>query len=184
MNSVVTPATAPFPPDKRQLLHERAKLLARKPDAPSAAAQMEVIEFVLADEHFAVESAAVREVCPLKNLTPLPCTPPFVRGIINVRGQILTVIDLRRFFGLPETGLADLRRVIILRGEGLELGLLADAVLRVRTVARDTIQPSLATLTGIGAEYLRGVTDERLVILDEGRILADPKLIVQEEVPV
>jgi purine-binding chemotaxis protein CheW len=63
---------------------------------------IEVVEFLLAHEKYGIESKCVREVYPLKELTPVPCTPSFVRSIINVRGKILSVIDIKKFFELPE----------------------------------------------------------------------------------
>ena len=143
---------------------------------------LEVLEFRLAQERYALEDRWVQEVCPLKELTPLPCTPPFVLGIVNVRGRILPVLDLKKFFDLPEQGLTDLHRIILVRGNDLELGLLADVIVGVRSIPADSLQPSLPTLTGIRGEYLKGVTAERLVVLDLARILADPKIIVHEEV--
>ena len=118
----------------------------------------------------------------MKELTPLPCTPPFVLGIVNVRGRILPVLDLKKFFDLPEKGLTDLHRIILVRGNDLELGLLADVIVGVRSIPADSLQPSLPTLTGVRSDYLKGVTAERLVVLDLARILADPKIIVHEEV--
>ena len=123
----------------------------------------------------------MREVYPLKNLTPLPCTPPFVRGIVNVRGRIMPVLDIKKFFDLPE-GLTDLHRVILVGGDDLELGLLADVIVGMRPVPMDSLQAALPTLTDIRGEYLKGVTAERLVVLDLDRILADPKIFVHEEV--
>ena len=173
----------PAAPDARQILRARAQALARPPErAAVAAASLELLEFRLANECYALETRYVREVYPLKNLTPLPCTPPFVLGIVNVRGRILPVLDLKKFFELPEEGLTDLHRIILVQGHDLELGLLADVIAGVRTIPVDSLQPSLPTLTGIRAEYLKGVTAERLVVLDLDRILADPKIIVQEEV--
>ena len=101
-----------------------------------------------------------------------------------MRGRILPVLDLKRFFDLPEKGLTDLHRIILIRGHDLELGLLADVIVGVRSVSLDSLQPSLPTLTGIRAEYLRGVTPDRLVVLDVAHILADPKIIVDEEVEI
>ncbi|UUZ77175.1 chemotaxis protein CheW [Polaromonas sp. P1(28)-13] len=124
----------------------------------------------------------MREVYPLKNLTPLPCTPPFFLGIVNVRGRITPVIDIKKFFDLPDKGLTDLHRIILVRGGDIELGLLADLIVGVRTIAVDSLQASLPTLTGIRADYLKGVTTDRLVVLDIDRILADPKIVVHEEV--
>jgi purine-binding chemotaxis protein CheW len=122
----------------------------------------------------------VREVVPLKDLIPLPGTPPFVAGIISLRGQLLSVIDLKCFFELPARGLTDLHQVIVLRQAAMELGVLADEVTGVRTVGAEEIGPALLTAAGIRAEYLRGVTGEPVAVLDAARILADPKLVVND----
>ncbi len=168
--------------DGAEILRARARALARPPDDAPAATLLDVLEFRLAQERYALETRYVREVCPLKDLTPLPCTPPFVLGIVNVRGRIVPVLDLKTLFDLPEQGLTDLHRIILVEGQELEFGLLADATVGVRSIPADTLQPSLPTLTGIRGEYLKGVTADRLVVLDVGRILADPKIIVHEEV--
>lgn len=170
-------------PEAQRILRERAEALARQPQRePAAHTMLELLEFRLARERYAVETRYVQEVHPLRELTPLPGTPPFLRGIVNVRSRMLPVLDLKKFFGLPEQGLTDLHRIILVRGNDLELGLLADVVTSVRSVAADSLQPTLPTLTGIRAEYLKGVTDERLVVLDLERVLADPKIIVHDEV--
>jgi purine-binding chemotaxis protein CheW len=145
-------------------------------------AAVEVLEFRLGQERYAVESQYVQEVHPLKELTPLPCTPSFVVGIVNVRGRLVPVLDLKRFLDLPEKGLTDLHRIILVRGEDFEVGVLADVIVGVRSIPIDTLQPSLPTLTGVRSEYLKGVTGERLVVLDLARILADPRIIVRDEV--
>ncbi|HSH53456.1 MAG TPA: chemotaxis protein CheW [Methylotenera sp.] len=141
-----------------------------------------MLEFRLAQENYALETQYVSEVYPLKDLTPMPCTPPFLRGIVNVRGRIVPVIDIKKFFDLPDKGLSDLHRIILVRGNDLELGLLADVIVGVRTIPLDSLQPSLSTLTGIRSDYLKGVTAERLVVLDLDQILTDPRIIVHEEV--
>jgi purine-binding chemotaxis protein CheW len=166
------------------ILKARARDLARPPkrDDDGQGEILNVIEFRLAQERYAVEQKYVREVYPLRELTPLPCTPGFVLGMINVRGQILPVIDVKRFFDLPQAGITDLHMVIIVHVEEMELGILADAVSGVRSVPQALCQPSLPTLTGIRAKYLKGVTDQHVVILDVPSILNDPKTVVQEEV--
>lgn len=173
----------PRAPDARQILRARAQALARPArHARVAEASLEVLEFRLALESYALETRHVREVYPLKDLTPLPCTPPFVLGIVNVRGRITPVIDIKKFFDLPDEGLTDLHGIILVGAGDLELGLLADVIVGVRTIPLESLQPTLPTLTDIGAAYLKGVTAERLVVLDLARILADPKIIVHEEV--
>ena len=169
----------------KEVLKARAKALAREPKRKEETeTSIQVIEFLLAYESYAVESAYVREVYPLKELTPMPGMPSFVFGIINVRGQILSIIDIKKFFDLPEKGLGDLKKVIIVRAHEMELGILADVIVGVRSIPQNQIQPSLPTLTGIREQYLSGVTKEGLVILDVEKILTDPGIIVHEEVEV
>jgi len=91
-------------------------------------------------------------------------------------------LNIKTFFDLPESGITDLHMVIIVRVNDFEVGILADIVTGVRSIPVDTIQPSLPTLTGIRAEYLKGVTADHVAILDVVRILADPKIVVNEEV--
>ena len=168
---------------RRKILHERAVQLAREPERKARDARMiDVIEFVLAFEKYAFEAAFVREIHPLKNFTPLPCTPPFVLGIMNVRGQIISIVDLKRFFDLPEKGLADLNKVIILQGNNLEFGVLADAIIGVVSLNENDMQASLPTLTGVGEKYLKGLSREGTVVLDAAAILSDTDMIVNEHV--
>lgn len=173
-----TPAAS----DIRRILKERALSLARETvEAEAADSSIEVIEFLLAHERYAVESGHVRGVYPLDELTPLPCTPAFVLGIINVRGEILSVIDIKKFFDLPERGLTDLNKVIVLESTDMVFGIVADTIIGVHRILRADIQPSLPTLTGIREDYLHGVTAERVVILDAEKLLHDEKLIVNEQ---
>lgn len=171
------------PEEAKQVLKTRAQVLAQevKP-AEGPQDTFEVIEFMLAYERYAVESAHVREVYPLKELTPLPCTPAHVLGIINLRGQILSVIDVKRFFDLPQKGLSDLNKVIVLRSDAMEFGILADRIIGTRIVSLGELQASLPTLTGIREEYLKGVTVDRLVVLDAAKLLSDGRMVVHEQV--
>ena len=173
----------PGPEEKKALLRKRAQTLAKEPQATAEGERIEVLEFLLAQEHYGIESSYVREVWPLRDLTPVPCTPPFVLGIINVRGRILSVLDLKKFLDLPEKGLGDLNRVIILESDGMEFGVLADVILGVRSVPLKRLQQSIPTLAGVGQEYFSGIfTGEGLVLLDTGRILKDRRIVVNEEI--
>lgn len=164
------------------VLEARAQALAQRVDDEVIKEYIEVVVFLLAYETYCVETAYVREVYPLKDLTPLPGTPSFVAGIINVRGQVLSVIDIRDFFGLPKHGLSDLNKVIILTGDGMEFGILADAIVDVRNIPVDEIQPGLPTLSGIREDYLKGISAEQQVILDAKKLLTDNNIVVHEEV--
>jgi len=143
---------------------------------------LEVLEFILASERYAIESVHIREVYPMKEFTQIPGTPPFVLGLINIRGQILSVIDIRRFFDLPVKGLSDLNRVMVIDTPRMELGILADRIVGVQYVPLSELQPAVPTMTGIRSEYLRGITREGLVVLDVQKMVSDPKIVINEEV--
>ncbi|MEI6422507.1 MAG: chemotaxis protein CheW [Lentisphaerota bacterium] len=168
---------------KKQIFRKRAKVLADGIRGEAAArARLNVVEFRLAQERYAVESAYVREVLPLKDLTPLPCTPPYVMGLINVRGQILSVIDLRVFFELPRKRENGTMKVVILHSGDMEFGIVANTVEEARSVPLDEILPALPTMTGIRETYLKGIAGGDLVILDAARLLADKNIVVNEHV--
>jgi purine-binding chemotaxis protein CheW len=166
----------------RAKLKNRAIAMAQEPEQKMAAsAIIEVIMFTLVAETYGIESAFVREVYPLKDFTPLPGVPPYIFGIINVRGQILPVVDLKKFFNLPEKGLGELNKVIILRNDKMEFGVLADVVNGTQTIAIEDILVAPPTITGIGEKYFKGVTKEHIIILDAENILNDEKIIVNQE---
>jgi purine-binding chemotaxis protein CheW len=171
--------------EKQKILRARARSLAADSKAEAATAPhslLEVVEFVLGREHYGIESSYIREIHPLSEFTPLPCTPAFVLGLVNVRGQILSIINIKKLFDLPEKGLTDLNKVIIVHANHMELGILADAILGVRSIALEELHPALPTLTGIREEYLKGITKDPLVVLDVERILSDEKILVNEVV--
>lgn len=169
--------------EKKRILRERALKLARKPEAEEAkGALLEVIEFGLADERYAIEVEFVREVCVLKDLTPVPCTPAFILGIINVRGQVISVTDVRDFFDLPKKEMTESTRVLILTNRTMELGILAESVVGQRKIPIEGIQSNMPALTGIREHYIKGVTSDRLVIISGDNLLSDDNIVVHQEV--
>jgi purine-binding chemotaxis protein CheW len=165
------------------ILKARARLLAQEPKkAAVTGAFLEIIEFRLASETYGIEALFVREIHPLKDLTPLPGVASFVLGLTNVRGQILSVVDLKKFFNLPDKGLGELNKMIIMRNSRMEFGILADGIIGTRSVALEAIQAPPATVTGIGAEYVRGVTGEHIIVLDAQKILDDESIVINEVV--
>lgn len=181
--AVLERSATPVGEAKTAILKARAKALARElqHQEHQIYEQLEVIEFVLAYERYALEVSYVREVHPLKEITALPGTPAFVAGIVNVRGQIVSVIDLKRLFELPDKGLTDLNKVIILKNGRMEFGLLVDAVVGVHRLPVRDIQPPLPTITGARAGYVQGVTGQRVSVLDARKILSDPAIVVRAD---
>lgn len=165
-----------------EILRRRARALAARADTASAHPRVEALRFQLGAERYAIECRHALEVHALRNLAPVPCCPPHVVGVVSARGRMLPVIDLRKFFELPQAGLADLHRVIHIRAEGVEWGLLADLALDTFELDPATLQPPPATLAGARAEYVLGVTAEPLIVLDVARIARDPRLTVDEQV--
>jgi purine-binding chemotaxis protein CheW len=169
--------------EKNRIMRERAKKLASESKTKETDEEkLEILEFMLSGERYGLESLYIREAYPLKNFTPIPCTPAFVLGLVNVRGQVMSIVDIGRFFELPRKGITELNRVLILSSGDMEFGILADDILGVSQVPVKDIQESLPTLTDIRAEYLKGVTKDRLTILDAKKILTDKNLIVHEDV--
>lgn len=170
------------PEEKRFILKERAKALAVElKDESAQKKSAEIIEFGLASEIYGIETTFIREVYPLKDFTILPGTPSFLLGIINVRGQIISIIDLKKFFNLPEKGIGELNKVIILRSEKMEFGILADAIHGTRSVSIDEIKASPVSSGGIGSAYLKGISNDHIIILDAKKILDDEKIIIHQK---
>jgi purine-binding chemotaxis protein CheW len=163
--------------EKLAVLKTRAQTLARTPEETTGAGlQVDITEFRLGDETYAFLSTAVREVYPLKGLTPLPCTPSFVLGVINVRGRILPIVDLTTLFGLAKQYVSEQSTAILLKVNDLEVGIVANLVIGVRSLSFAEIHPPLSTLANSRARYLQGITTEGLIILDAAKLLGGIRL--------
>src|SRR5580700_10565018 len=93
------------------------------------------LTFVLADERYGIPIQNVLEIVGLTDITPVPRTPRYIRGIINLRGRIIPVIDLRRKFDLPEAKLTPRTCIVVVQVEGVDTGLLVDKVLEVTAIS-------------------------------------------------
>lgn len=168
--------------EKKRILKERAKALAFTPIKKDYDEKlMEITTFMLAYETYAVESSYISEIFQLNEIVQVPGTPNFILGIINVRGKIISVVELKRFFDLPEKGLTELNKVIILKNKEMEFGILADSILGASAINVKNLQKTLPTLTGVREEYLLGVTSEPIIILDAEKLLSDKKMIVNDK---
>jgi purine-binding chemotaxis protein CheW len=173
----------------RRILDSRARLLARPLRTESAAGEtVQLLAFRLGPETYGVEVELVRETQPLSalNWTLVPCSPEFVVGAVNIRGRIFPIIDVAKFFGLPKRPLPSDPYVLLVdeNGEGghrIETCLLADEMPRMFQVAGGELKEPAAFFSNRAQEFLRGMTDERLIILDLRKLLSDPGIIVHEE---
>jgi purine-binding chemotaxis protein CheW len=167
--------------EKQNILKSRARELAVEQEKAASEDFLDIVKFRLAYEDYGIGTAFISEVYPLKEFTPLPCVPSFVFGLLNVRGHILSVVDLKKFFNLPEKGLGDLNKVIILKNDNMEFGILADDIIGIQRILPRDIQQVPVSITGIGADYLKGVAGDGTIILDAAEILGDKRMIVNEE---
>jgi purine-binding chemotaxis protein CheW len=166
----------------RQVLEERARLMARPLPRPrQAAGHLEVVAFPLGRERYALETRHVIEVVRLTDLTPIPGVGGFLRDVTNVRGNILAVLDLRRLFGGSPEQLEDLSHIVVCGRRRPEFGILAEGMLEVRSIDIDDVYELDGAADQTGRDFLRGITDDALAVVDGETLLADPRLFTDED---
>ncbi len=125
-------------------------------------------------EEFAVDILSVQEINRMVDITRVPKAPAFVEGVINLRGRIIPVLDMRRRFGLPGAARTARSRIVVVNVQGRVVGLIVDSVSEVLRIPKSAIEPPPALGTTIGEEFINGVgqIDERLlIVLDLNRLL-------------
>ena len=135
---------------------------------------LQLVTFHVAREEFAVDILDVREINRMMEITRVPHAPEFVEGVINLRGQVIPVVDLRKRFGL-EAGERDKNtRIVVVELGAKVVGFLVDSVSEVLRVSTSLVEPPPALASGIEADYIRSVVkleDRLLVLLDLHRLL-------------
>ena len=164
---------------ERALLRRRAKELAKPIELPVILNSIELMQFKLAYEMYAVETKFISEVIKVIHITPLPHVPHFVLGVINYHGTILSVIDIRKFFDLPGEPLSDLNRLIILRDGEMTFGVLVDRVGEIVDLPVSEILTNSSVFGSVRNEYLKGITQDHIIVLDAKKILCDENIIVK-----
>jgi purine-binding chemotaxis protein CheW len=164
-------------PAVEQLLRRRAEQLARLPLEPTAADDVEVLVCRLGAERYAVETRLLRAVQWTRQVAPVPCTPAHVVGIVNVRGEIVTLLDLATMVGLASAPReAEAYAVLLLDVGGMRSGLVVDEILGVERLVPSALQRSLS-----GRDYTRGLAGGRTVLLDLEQLLAAGRFDVVDD---
>lgn len=145
---------------------------------PLHASMMQFVIFNISNEEFAIDIKKVKEIIRVKKSTRIPQAPSFIQGVINLRGDVIPVVDLRKRFGLDATEITNETRTVIVEIRDDLLGLIVDAVTEVLRIDEEEIEPPPNNIAGLKAEYISGVgkVDERLLI-----ILNIEKLLTSEE---
>lgn len=162
------------------LLAERAKKIAQPEEALSETEIVEVLKFRLAYREYAIEMQHIREVILTGEITPVPGTPDYISGICVVRGEIISLVDLRVLLSIPEKGLTDLNRVIVLSDRTLSFGILADHITGIGIIELKQISPPDSSTMPVKKDYIKGIADGSLMVLDTAALFADPKMIIED----
>jgi len=150
--------------------------------------------FRIGTEMYALDILRIKEIIRPQRLTAIPKAPPFIEGVINLRGAVVPVVDLRKRFDQPQSSIDRDTRIMVCALAGKIIGLIVDEVAEVRRYTRPEIQPAPQFLRGRGAEFFLGVCrrdDQLMMLLDLERILSSSERIdletihrLQDETPV
>lgn len=167
----------------RKVLRERARTLAQEEDKDelSDSDAVHVLQFVLGSELYAFEGKFVREVKVAMDVTPIPCTPTFVAGVVNLRGEIVTVLDTKLLLGLNSENKTT-QKLVITRTDQGQVAFLIDDVVGVAPVPMTQLQGPLATMPAEQARRVSGLTGAPMVLIDVEAVMSDPRIVVDEEV--
>lgn len=137
--------------------------------------QLQLVTFEVAGEEFAVDILAVQEINRMLDLTRVPQSPPEIEGVINLRGRIIPVIDLRKRFALPAADRSEHNRIVVVEVNGRVLGFIVDRVHEVLRINSSIVDPAPDMVTSVDSEFIQGVgklEDRLLILLDLRRLLA------------
>ena len=140
---------------------------------------VQIISFKVGDEEYGLEILKVKEVIKVTEITKLPKAPSFVKGVVNLRGDVIPIIDLREKFGLEKAEESDANRVIVVEIEGKSVGMAVDSVSHVIRINESQIDnpPLVGGMTG---DYIRGVVklgDRLIVLINVDKILTSEEKI-------
>ncbi len=140
--------------------------------------EQQVITFKLGDEEYAVDILSVQEINRMTEITKVPKSPDFIEGVINLRGKVIPVVNLRKRFGLEYKGLDRNSRIVVLTINGIMIGAVVDSVSEVMRIPSEAIEPPPAAAK-MGVEFIRGIgklKDRLIMLLDTDRLLSKENL--------
>jgi len=144
-------------------------------ESTNAMSESQLVVFDLASEHYGVDIADVREIMRMQTITKVPGTMTYIEGVINLRGKVLPVLDLRKRLGLHVGDLTEESRIVVIDIEAGEVGVIVDSVTEVLRVPNAAIDGPSSMLTQGNSDYLRGIaklTDRLIILLDLNKLLS------------
>lgn len=137
---------------------------------------LQLVTFTIAHEEFGMDILKVQEIIRTLEITRVPRAPVFVEGVINLRGKVIPIIDLRRRFGMESKPHDKDTRIIVIEINGMIVGFVVDSVSEVLRIPASTVEPPPSIVSGIDSEYISGVgkLDNRLLIMiDLDKLLSE-----------
>lgn len=136
-------------------------------DENVAVAERQLVIFNLANENYGVDISKVQEIIRLQEITKVPKAPEFVEGVINLRGNVIPVIDLRKRFDFEEKEDTNATRIIVIEAQPYTVGMIVDSVSEVVRISEEAIEPPSNIISDIDSDYILGVCklDNRLIVL-------------------
>lgn len=128
---------------------------------------VQIVSFRLSNEEYGVDISQVQEIIRMVEITHVPRAPRFMEGVINLRGQLIPIIDLRTRFGMPRTEQTKSTRIVVTEIGAKRVGMVVDSVSEVLNIPMEHVEDAPDMIAGVGTEYIQGVgkVNERLVIL-------------------
>jgi purine-binding chemotaxis protein CheW len=151
-------------------------ILAKSREAGGRAVPIQLVTFGLGNEEFGVDILAVKEINRMMDLTRVPQSPPEVEGVINLRGKIIPVMDLRKRFGLPVSANTEQTRIVVVEVHGRMIGFLVDRVREVLSIESTIVDPAPRMVCSIDSQFIAGVgklRDRLLILLDLQKLFAN-----------
>lgn len=142
----------------------------------AASAEQQVVVFRLEGESYGIDIFRVNEIIRLREITPVPQTKPHIRGLVNLRGKTIPVVDLRSRFGLPAVEDKETTRIIVVESEHGHVGVVVDEVNEVLTIANDGVEETPSIVGTEATEFVRGIAQRQghlITLLDLDKTLGE-----------
>jgi len=139
----------------------------------------QVVSFCLGEEEYGVDIMTVQEIILYGCITQVPEVPEHVLGVINLRGNVIPILNLRRRFGMPDQAPEDATRIVVMNLNGRTVGVVVDGVNEVLRLGEDEVSPTPQSLSGAGKDYITGLArrgERLLILLDMARLLGSGEL--------
>lgn len=144
-----------------------------------------LVTFKLGNNEYAIDIMQAKEIIKMEKITLIPNAPDYVEGVINLRGNIIPIVDLKKRFNLEENDGDKNTGIIIVKIDDVDMGIIIDAISKVVSIANSNIQPPPPMLSGIGQKYIKGVAkleDKLLVVLDLEKLIVGDDDDIEENI--